>query len=776
MPSGRPTSDRRAAVARTPSSVPSDCWRALALCPARPGRGNPHNHHRATALNFACGPCIRWTRYSLLILFLNSIAGLTFATAMAQEAVVAMPTVDELAAQLQHENASTRRKASDAILKADRNLQIAALPSLVTTLNKETDGQVRLSILETIARLGPDAETAVPVLLDVMKADPGSSRSEKSHQNYRAAIALAAIGAPAVDGLRELLLNSRESIRAEAAMSLGRIGPAASSATDELIALLDDMSPRVSQEAAIALGKLGQTTSEALLKKMENSLPVVQARVLESFSQMNQLVPAVRAAIVKATDHNDPIVRAAAIRSIEKCELSTEGLGEILLKGLQQTDESVRLAAVNVLIARKDLIRNNQSHFVDLLRSPDAGIAKHAAFVMAKLGQEAAPLLVDSLQSEVNHVEMIGDTLGGLGSRIQPWLVDQMSHSNPLARRTAARALGQVRPTNPSGIEILRRGLSDEDRLVQAACLASLGNLGPRAEIAQVTIREKLSDQSEEIRLLAIDVLFAISRNEQNLDDFMRLLDDPSEKVQLKAIQMLRAIGPIGRRAMLAIVNKLSVSNTEIKLAATEYLRSHGPFAAEALPSLIRMLDDVSPGIRLAAAKTISQLRAAAMPAFERLTAMLKDEDSGVRVAALLAMSATGADFAQLQPHLISAMLGDDAALQTESLRLIGRIGRPAAPFIPQIIALAEKEDKRRAVERVLRGFQRSGPLAESIPALIELVNHKENSVKKLAIEFLGLAGASARGAIPLLEKFKDDPDKSLQEVVMVALKKIQEG
>ena len=479
---------------------------------------------------------------------------------------------------------------------------------------------------------------------------------------------------------------------------------------------------------------------------------------------------------MKAVDHNDPMVRAAAIRIIEKCDLSTEAVGEILVKGLQNTDEPVRLAAVNVLIARKDLIRNRQSFIANLLCSTDAGIARHAAFVIAKLGQDAAPILIDSLQGEAGHVEIVGDALGGLGSRIQSWLVDQMSYSNPRVRRAAGKALGQVRPASTIAVEQLRRGLSDDDRLVQAACLASLGALGPRAESAEGPIREKLSDPSEEIRLLATDVLFTISRNEQTVEDFRRLLDDPSEKVQLKAIQLLRATGPTGRTAIPAISSKLSVSNADIRLAATEYLRSHGPLAAEALPGLTRMLDDSASEIRLAAVKTITQLRSAAMPAYERLAAMLNDSDAEVRGAALLAMSATGAEFDQLQPHLVSALNGNDAGLQTESLRLIGRIGKPAASLVPQIIALAEKEDKRKGVERALRGFQRTGPPAESIPALIELVNHKENSVRKLAIEFLGLAGPSASDAVPLLERLKDDPDKSIQEAATAALKKIQGG
>ena len=68
---------------------------------------------------------------------------------------------------------------------------------------------------------------------------------EASHQDYRSALALAAIGKPAVEGLRGLLKEQKESVRAEVVMGLGRIGPDAARRSPDLIPLLGDKSERI---------------------------------------------------------------------------------------------------------------------------------------------------------------------------------------------------------------------------------------------------------------------------------------------------------------------------------------------------------------------------------------------------------------------------------------------------------------------------------------------------------------------------------------------------
>ena len=110
------------------------------------------------------------------------------------------------------------------------------------------------------------------------------------HQDYRSALALAAVGGPAVEGLRGLLKDGKPTVRAEAAMALGRIGPAAEPATPDLINLLGNKDERIGQEASLALGRIGTTAVLVpLLTATGHRDGVVRARAVESLGGLSIL-------------------------------------------------------------------------------------------------------------------------------------------------------------------------------------------------------------------------------------------------------------------------------------------------------------------------------------------------------------------------------------------------------------------------------------------------------------------------------------------------------
>ena len=62
-------------------------------------------------------------------------------------------------------------------------------------------------------------------------------------------------------------------------------------------------------------------------------------------------------------------------------------------------------------------------------------------------------------------------------------------------------------------------------------------------------VRALLRDESAEIRLQVIDILAqSAPRDDRLLGDLMRLLDDPDPRVQRRAIDALRSLGPPGAR------------------------------------------------------------------------------------------------------------------------------------------------------------------------------------------------------------------------------------
>ena len=164
----------------------------------------------------------------------------------------------------------------------------------------------------------------------------------------------------------------------------------------------------------------------------------------------------------------------------------------------------------------------------------------------------------------------------------------------------------------------------------------------------------------------------------------------------------------------------------------------------------------------------------AAQPAFARLTSLLGAEQVEVREAATSALGSLELDAEVIRPHLAKALRDDKPEVRRAAMRAIQRLGPQGAIFIPDIILLAEKKENLRSVERMLRRFERSGPDVRSLPELVKQLEHKQDSVRLLAIKFLGLAGPSAKDAIPALERMREDPSAEVRKQAEAASEQIK--
>jgi HEAT repeat protein len=682
---------------------------------------------------------------------------------------------ESLIENLKAKNVEARRSAANEIRMSDRKVQCAALPVMIDLLKTEKDGQVRLAVLDTVTALGHDATAAVPALVHTLRTGYGGQREEELHQDYRSALALAAVGKPAVLGLRSLLGESKETVRAEVVMALGRIGPDAEPAIPDLVRLLGDKYEPVRREAALALGRIGKSAVESLIVAAGNKEPTVRARAVESLGYLTGPDERVLSAVLKSTHDAAREVRAAGVKSLAKIGQSDEVLLPIVKKSVRQEDENVRLAVVDLLVQRRALLKRSASDLEALLTAKSDGVSRHAAFLLGKLGPQAVPRLLDALRHEQSRVDQIADALAQSGRPVTDILTRALKAPEPRLRQGAALALGQIRPIAPGAARSLTDGLHDPDNGVKAACLTAIGCLGPRAAESVPAVRSMLRDESARIRIKAIEVLAqSAPRDERLLADFRPLLDDADPHVQRRAIDAIRSLGPLGRIALADLIGKLASTNPEVRLAAVELIGSHGEAAAEAVPALASLLDDRTPEVRVIAAQALGKLGKAAQPAFDRLTSLLGAEQVEVREAAALTLGSLELDALVIRPHLAKALRDDKPEVRRAAIRAIQRLGPQAAIFVPDIILLAEGKENQRSVERLLRRFERRGPDARSLPELIKQLEHNKDSVRLLAIKFLGLAGGSAKGALPVLERMREDPSALVRKQAEAASKQIK--
>jgi HEAT repeat protein len=719
---------------------------------------------------------IRWREHLSRSVLAAAVFG-PLATVSAAQDKAPADQAASLIENLQAKNVELRRNSATALRTADQAVQQKALSAMIDRLEKEKDGQVRLAVLDALAAMGHNAAPAVPALVQTLRTDFGGRGEEALHQDYRSALALAAIGKPAVHGLRGLLKENKVGVRAESAMALGRIGKDAEAAIPDLVVLLGDKDERIGREASLALGRIGTAAVDPLTSAAAHKDPSIRACAVAGLGYLPEPSEKVCETVLKSAHDEAPAVRSQAVIALARLKVSDENLLPILSENLRQEDVRVRLAVVNVVLGRRALLSRMARELEALLTAENGGVSRHAAFLLARTGPSAAPLLLGSLSDKRSHIDQIAEALAMVGRPIAAPLNLALKSSEPRVRRGAALALGQIRPVARDTVSSLTAGLTDTDNDVRAAFLTAISYLGPRAGESVPAVRALLRDESPAIRLQAVRVLAqSAPRDDRLVSDLTALLKTESDAlVQKQAIDTVRSLGPPGFGALKVIIGKLGKGHPDdVRVAAVLMIESHGQAATAAVSALAELLDDPNPKLQTTAAQALASMGKAAQPAIERLSHLLKAQQAEIREAAVTAIGSLELDAQTVRPHLASALRDEKSEVRRAATRAIQRFGPQGAIFLPDIILLAEKKENLRSVERMLRRFEGVRPDARSLPELVKQLDHKQDSVRLLAIKFLALAGPSAREAIPTLERMHDDPSAEVRKQAAAASEKIK--
>ncbi len=142
----------------------------------------------------------------------------------------------------------------------------AAAPGLSRALH-DLDPDVCRQAALTLGFQGPPGKAALPLLIEMLKEKPTTTRELLSFTRMDAAIAVGRIGPAAeaaVPALAGALQDLRPWVRGQAALALGQIGPAGKAALPDLRRVLKDREREVRACAAIALWRLERRAKELL--------------------------------------------------------------------------------------------------------------------------------------------------------------------------------------------------------------------------------------------------------------------------------------------------------------------------------------------------------------------------------------------------------------------------------------------------------------------------------------------------------------------------------
>lgn len=682
---------------------------------------------------------------------------------------------------LQQEDVEARRTAAVSTRACDSETQQQLLPVMIDLLLQESDGQVRLAILDTVADMGAGAESAVPALVHSMKREFRGNGTEKRHQDYRAALALSRVGPAAVESLRGLLSDESSSIRSNAAMALGRIGTAASSAAPELIGLFEDEDSQVRRDAVAALRKIGPAVLPRLLTASGSNKASVQASAIESLALVGlsaqEAQQAVDAAVIAASNA-DPRVRAAALMTISSLGLPDEVVIPQLSNSLRDENTDVRVVAVNALVRRPSLLPFMTKELTQLLSNPDAGVAWHAAFLLHKQGEAALAIYEQALTIGDASVDVIGRACVLLGRPAVPRLTELLSDRAPKLRQMAALALGDIRPLAQETIAVFANALSDENQAVKMAALAAIRNVGARGQSAVPSVRELLRDDSAEVKIMVVEILqLAAPRDERLIQDLVSTLNASESRVQKHVLDTLRSLGTASRSAIPSVIALLHEPDDDVRGAAAAFLASQGAAAQEAVPVLLAQLRPTTDTEWLVTViETLGELGAVAQNAAEPLGEQMSDSRATVRLASLKALVSLQLEPEQVHANIVHAFSDADVEVRSQALRSIRRFGRRGVIFIPDLILLSANQRDGESAGRALDRFDGYETDHASIPRLLALTSHKLPQLRRLAAKSLGRVGENDVDVKKKLELLSEDPDADVRDAAAQALQRVLPG
>jgi HEAT repeat protein/S1-C subfamily serine protease len=427
-----------------------------------------------------------------------------------------------------------------------------------------------------------------------------------------------------VGGLPEMLraLGHRDGgVRAEAARSLGEMGPAAKVAVPALLKALHDDNDLVRRLALEALNKIGAPDPAdvpVLADALKDKDPAVRRCAAAALGRAGAAARPALPALLAALHGTDSELRQAAARALGNLGADAKERAQpALLQALEDEDADVRAAAAEGLAALP-LDTGDVPVLLKLLRQPDTAVRAGAARALGKIGPEARTALRA--------------------------LTDLLQDRSEVVRRAALEGLGGIGPDASPVVDDVVRLLKDPRPDVRRAAVDALGGMGTGAKSAARSVAEALSDP--ELRKNALAALGKIgpSGAHEALPVLAGLLKDGDKEARLEALAALAALKPSGadaREPLRRVVALFGESDEELRDRAVETLAKLGKAALPALGTALN--DRASPAVRLGAARALGEIGPPARDLQQQLVAhAAADQDPDVRQACAKALGKLG--------------------------------------------------------------------------------------------------------------------------------------
>jgi len=654
------------------------------------------------------------------------------------------------------------RNAVRTVLRASPRLARGLVPTLVRWVNEGTKSErsAALSVLDSVGSEGTPAVTSLLPLLE----DPNA--------RHQASAALTAVGShlrPAVPELLKLLTRGDAAVRSTAVDLLVASGSDDDSVGESIARLFEDPDFGVRNSVDRALR---QTRNPRVVPLLARHL---SAPVRDTKARAIRLLGAARArredalsALLNCTDSDlagevtfalaeaykdAPDAAPAAVRS--RCDTQA---GEFVRR-LNATNDDLRRRGI--LESLLQLGKLGASAVPDVTRFVEVGndqFHRQGAGAMQTMSERLDEALMPAAdrrrRAESRRLWQVSiRTLGQIGRPVPDTvrvLRVALVDDNDSVRAMASGALAEL---GPGVVDQLRGGFEDTSVGVRRAHLKALRDMGEMARPAIPDIRTAASDVDPTVRILAVDLLWALGERDEHLvmglalafptpgwtaDSVLRsLVLEMGEAAVPLFTHTLGEADPYARWGAVTLLEQLDRPVPGLAAVLLAKLSGRDPDVTRAQLAALRALKAECPASlldRLAGGSLDDRRLAASLPlelAQEKPVQsadwkpLLRSEDEVVRNRAAGALVATGSRDPEIEEIVVSAVRAYTK----------GERGGAAGALAGQLSLLA-------------------------VPTCRVLLNDPSPSVRSAAVDLLGRYGPLVVAESSLVKRLWSDPDQ----------------
>lgn len=560
-------------------------------------------------------------------------------------------------------------------------------------------------------------------------------------------------------------------------------------------------SPQVKdrEQAAIGYRLHCQSAIPLLSRLIEDPAPSVRKLTIETLASL-KIGTERFAPVLKVLEDPDKSVRMTAMDA----ELSMRDLRALpaLVKTLKHADRRFRLSASQAVVALAPQIYYHK--FGITLRDEDLDFRKDTfkAFV---------PDFIDALEDQnpeikVNMARALS-TLGSVSEAAAPSLVRLVTHDDMAVKNAAALALQGIGLTSVESVLALvdaRESATDElrnviDKAIEATNTSVMPQLERRLRAA--------SSDSDRLRLV-IGVRLVGQSYSPLIPSLLELCTSDSMRIASEAELALSIVGPPGTDEIQTLLQALTHPNSRIKTQSLKVLAPLGAHVPEIPPAAASLVQDKDPAVRTEARTALKKMKDKGVDHLVIRLLQASEQDQPEFLNALESMDKNRIrDRAQEVAPVLGVLLGHrDQQVRAQAASLLQEIGIYAMePLIIRISQSTGKEETqlREALQSlgtppvgilrdvitktdnpvvarhealtILESLRDNGEksAADSSVALVMLLKDQDAGLRSRAAQILGSFGPSASHSIPSLIESLRDPQETVRQSALGALKRI---